>query len=513
MPATPTTPQAHLAIDLGAESGRIMVANFNHRGLTLEEAHRFNHVPVDTPTGLCWDITGLWREIVAGLKLAAKLCHARGWTPVSVGADTWGVDFALIADSGAMLGLPSCYRDPAFQGAMQRVHNRVAEPDIYHATGIQTLPFNSLYQLDHHLRNTPETLHAAHCILFIPDLLHWLLSGTMKVERTIASTSQMLDARTGSWNHPLLHQLGLPHALLPEPVDPGTAIGHLRPSLAQATGLPAHLRIIAPASHDTASAVAAVPYADRPHAAYLSSGTWSLLGVELDAPLINKDTHTHNFTNELGTDGRVRFLKNIAGLWLVQQARAQLLEQPHDHEDLSYATLTSLAAQSEPLRSIFPANHPSLAAPGNPGSPDNMVHRIRKLCAASDQPEPQTPGQIIRACLDSLALEYRATLHTLQQLTGQTITTLHIVGGGGKNQLLNRLTADATQTRIVVGPYEASAAGNALIQARACGILDPDASTAQLLGDHITETLDPNPDQAKAWADAAERYATLNPAA
>ncbi|MEM7577132.1 MAG: rhamnulokinase family protein [Planctomycetota bacterium] len=496
---------AHLAIDLGAESGRVMVGVFTPDGLTLHEAHRFLHVPVDTPNGSCWDITGLWREICVGLKAAAALCASLGWTPVSVGADTWGVDFALMGRSGVMLGLPSCYRDSKFPKAMPRVHQRVAEPEVYAATGIQTMPFNSVYQLDERLRAGPEAVHAAHTLLFMPDLLHWLLSGVMKVERTVASTSQMLDARTGTWNRTLLEQLGLPDAILPEPVAPGTHVGTLRESLAQTTGLPATVEVIAPATHDTASAVAAVPYTQRNGAAYLSSGTWSLLGVELDEALISDATHAAGFTNELGTNGRVRFLKNIAGLWLVQQSRAQFQEQADADEDLSYAHLTQLAAEAPPLRSVFPANHPSLAAPGN------MADRIRALCTACGEPEPQTPGQIIRACLESLALEYRATLGQLEALTETAIHTLHIVGGGGQNQLLNRLTANATGKRVVVGPYEASAAGSLLVQARACGTLANNA-TPQPLGPHVVEAgLEPDAASETLWDDAAERYAALSP--
>ncbi|MEM1026660.1 MAG: rhamnulokinase family protein [Planctomycetota bacterium] len=497
---------AHLAIDLGAESGRVMVGVFADGGLTLEEAHRFLHVPVDTPNGLRWDVTGIWREIVDGLKQAAVLCASHGWTPVSVGADTWGVDFTLMGRSGVMLGLPSCYRNPSFVEAMALVHHRVPEPEVYAATGIQTMPFNSLYQLDERLRLTPEAVHAAHTLLFMPDVIHWLLSGVMKVERTIASTSQMLDARTGTWNTDLLHKLGLPESILPEPVDPGTEIGTLRESLVETTGLPETLKIIAPGSHDTASAVAAVPYTQREGSAYLSSGTWSLLGVELEDALINDDTNAAEFTNELGTGGRVRFLKNIAGLWLVQQSRAQLREDGLTDEQANYAALTQAAAEAEPLRSVFPANHPSLAAPGK------MVDRIRALCAACGEPEPQTPGQIVRSCLDSLALEYRATLGKLEALTNMTIHTLHIVGGGGQNQLLNQLTADATRKRVVVGPYEASAAGNLLVQARASGTIAADATTTELLGSHVVDNgLEPNAESKATWDDAAKRYTALNP--
>ncbi|MEM8782880.1 MAG: rhamnulokinase family protein [Planctomycetota bacterium] len=497
---------AHLAIDLGAESGRVMVGVFTDAGLTLEEAHRFPHVPVDTPTGLCWDVTGLWREICAGLRAAATLCDTKDWEPVSVGADTWGVDFALMGRSGAMLGLPRCYRDAVFNDAMARVHERLSEPEVYAATGIQTMPFNSLYQLEESLRAMPEAVHATHTLLFMPDLIHWLLSGVMKIERTIASTSQALDARTGSWNAGLLRKLGLPEAILAEPIDPGTQVGTLRGSLTDATGLPATLKVVAPASHDTASAVAAVPYEQRQNSAYLSSGTWSLLGVELDDALINDDTNAASFTNELGTDGRVRFLKNIAGLWLVQQSRAQLRGDGLPDDQASYAALTQAAAESEPLRSVFPANHPSLAAPGK------MVDRIRALCAACAEPEPQTPGQIVRACLDSLALEYRSVLGKLEALTDTTVRTLHIVGGGGQNQLLNRLTADATRKRVVVGPYEASAAGNLLVQARACGTIAADATTTQLLGPHVVEPgLEPDAAAKATWDDAAKRYAALAP--
>ncbi|MEM6460187.1 MAG: rhamnulokinase family protein [Planctomycetota bacterium] len=496
-------PSTHLAIDLGAESGRVIVGTLDAGRLSLHEAHRFRHLPVPTPAGLCWDLTGLWRHILDGLRAAGEYCAAEGLTPESVGVDTWGVDFALLSKQGVLLGLPRCYRDPAFDDAFDRVTQRLEPRAIYEATGIQLMALNSLYQLEARYTQEPELFDSGGTsgggsLHFMPDLLHHLLSGVATVERTIASTSQMVDARTGDWNRGLLQQLGLPDAMLRTPVDPGTVIGPITPEVAAATGLPASVRVVLPPGHDTACAVAAVPTEPNSSWCYLSSGTWSLLGAELDAPRIDDATAAANFTNELGVTGTVRFLKNISGLFLVQEVRRDLQRRG---DDLDYPELTALAGEAEPGRCLVPVADPAFARLGDAAS------RLQRYARQTGQPVPETPGQLVRACLDSLALEYRRTLAQLESLLGRTFDVLHVVGGGGKNQLLNQLAADATGKPVVVGPEEATAAGNVLVQAIGCGHL-PDLTAARRVVRDSTELSRVEP-SGTDFTGSAERYAAL----
>ncbi|MCS7032731.1 MAG: rhamnulokinase, partial [Phycisphaerae bacterium] len=453
---------AHIAIDLGAESGRVMVGVINRDRLTLREAHRFAHLPVPTPAGLCWDVTGLWRSILEGLRAAGKLASAEGIDLLSVGVDTWGVDFALLSPGGQLLGLPLCYREPSFQQAFERCVARLTHRQIYDSTGIQLMPINSLYQYEHRNRTDPAAVAAAKSLLFMPDLFHWLLSGKAVVERTIASTSQMVDARTGEWNRQLLQFLQLPCEPLGAIVDAGTVIGTILPEVARSVGLPETLKVVAPPAHDTAAAVVAVPTSGGDDWAYLSSGTWSLLGAELSAPIINDASADANFTNELGFARTVRFLKNIAGLWLVQECRRQWERQGNP---MDYTHLTAAAEQAPPLRTLIPVNDPAFAAPGE------MADRIAIYARQTRQPVPQSPGEFIRCCLESLALEYRRALQTLQRLINRQIAKLHIIGGGARNGLLNQMTADATGATVLAGPFEATACGNILGQAIGLGRL------------------------------------------
>ncbi|MEM8739345.1 MAG: rhamnulokinase family protein [Planctomycetota bacterium] len=493
----------HLAVDLGAESGRVIVGTLADGRIHLHEAHRFRHLPVPTPAGLCWDLTGLWRQVLDGLRLAADHCATENLTPVSVGVDTWGVDFATLAPGGALLGLPRCYRDPAFHDAFERVTAAVPPRELYDATGIQLMPLNSLYQLESRHRQDPALAERARHLAFMPDLFHWLLTGVAATERTIASTSQMLDVRTGDWNRPLLDRLGLPHAFLQPPTDPGTPLGPLLPEVARATGLPAEVCVVLPPSHDTASAVAAVPAEPGDDWCYLSSGTWSLLGAELHAPCITDAAADAPFTNELGIQGTVRFLKNIAGLWLIQELRRDLERQG---QPLEYAQLTEHAAAAAPFRTLLPVNDPAFAQPGQ------AIERIRRYARQTGQPEPESVGQLVRAGLESLALEYRHTLRTLEATLGRSFSTLHIVGGGGKNRLLNRMTAQATGKPVVVGPEEATAIGNLLTQALGTGRLAGlDELRAAVRASVSPERIDPSPADLDAWEAPAERYRALPP--
>ncbi len=490
---------AHIAIDLGAESGRVMLGVIDGGRLTLREVHRFLHLPVPTPAGLCWDVTGLWRSILDGLRAAGQVAGAEGIQLLSVGVDTWGVDFTFVSKTGTMVGLPMCYREPAFAAAYARCIDRIGTSAIYDGTGIQLMSINSLYQYEHRFNVDPKLFEGT-SLLFMPDLFHWLLSGKVSIEMTIASTSQMVDARSCWWNLGLLRSLELPSKPLGMIVEPGSAVGAIRYEVAKLTGLPETLPVVAPPSHDTAAAVAAVPTVGGDSWAYLSSGTWSLLGAELDRPCITPESAAANFTNELGAGGKVRFLKNISGLWLVQQCRRQWEDAG---KSLTYETLVNDAAGVVPLRTLIPVNDPTFAAPG----PD-MCDRIARYARQTEQPVPQSPGEFVRACLESLALEYRKTLHTLSTLLGRKYETLHIIGGGGKNMLLNQMTADACGVTVVVGPYEATASGNVLVQAIGLGRVRDLHEARQIVRDSFElKTVEPN--DAPAWAAAAKKYGVL----
>ena len=448
---------AHLAFDLGAESGRAMFGILQNDRVELIETHRFANTPVHLPSGYHWDTTGLFREILQGLKLAGEAARERRVPLVSLGVDTWGVDLGLVSHSGQLLGLPFCYRDERNPPAMQRVLEHIGERRLYQTTGIQSLAFNTIFQLDAQKHAEPTMLDAASSMLLMPDLLHYFLSGERVHEETIASTTGMLDARTGDWARDLLADVGIETHMLGDVTPAGSRIGKLRAALAEAAGVD-RLDVILPCSHDTASAVAAVPVDTNEEGgwAYLSSGTWSLLGAELDEPILTDEARQAGFTNERGVGGKIRFLKNIAGLWLVQQVRADLATRGETYD---YETLTELAADAEHFRTLIDPGHAPFASPGN------MIDKLATHARDTDQPIPETPGQMVRACLESLALTYRDTLDSLERLTGERVTRLHLVGGGGRNSLLNQMTADATARPVHVGPYEATALGNVLTQA------------------------------------------------
>jgi rhamnulokinase len=450
----------YLAVDLGAESGRVIIGVLENDRLRLEEAHRFTHECVWLPTGLHWDITGIWREIIVGLRKAAAWTRTNGVEVVSVGVDTWGVDWALLDRAGELVGLPHAYRDPRNQTAYERVLTTLGEEHIYQTTGIQFMPLNSLYSLFAHGQADPPALKAADALVFIPDLFHYWLSGKRTVEATIASTSQMIDCHAGGWAGEMLGELGLPTNILGRLTPPGTVIGSLLPQIAEQTGLTAAVRVVCPASHDTASAVAAVPARAGTSWCYLSSGTWSLLGAEIAEPCVSAAAQAASFTNELGVNGTFRFLKNIAGLWLVQECRRDLARLGREFD---YVELTRLASEATPLRTIVDPAHSEFQQPGN------MLQKIADFARKTGQPVPNSPGEYARCVLESLALAYRDKFQLLESLLNQRFDVVHIVGGGGKNQLLSQMTADATGRQVVVGPHEATAIGNALVQAMALG--------------------------------------------
>ena len=450
----------YLAIDLGAESGRVIVGILENERIRLEEVHRFLHEPVWLPTGLHWNITGIWSEIIAGLRRAAEWSKDNSIELVSVGADAWGVDWALLDKSGELVGLPHAYRDPRNAAAYDAVVKKLGADRIYQTTGIQFMPLNTLYSLYAHQQADPHAFATADQLVFIPDLIHYWLSGERTVEATIASTSQMIDCRTGDWARDMLADVGLPTTILGRTTPPGTTIGKLRAKIAEETGVPKSLRVVAPAAHDTASAVAAVPSEPSTNWCYLSSGTWSLLGAELSKPCVTAAAQAASFTNELGINNTFRFLKNIAGLWLVQECRRDYKRQG---QEFDYVTLTKLATDATPLRTIVDPAHPSFQIPSG------MLEKVTDFARSTSQPVPSSPGEFIRSALESLALAYREKLSTLESILEQRFDTINIVGGGGRNSLLNQMTADATGRRVVVGPYEATAMGNVLVQAMALG--------------------------------------------
>lgn len=490
------------AVDLGAESGRVVLGLFDGQKLALEEAHRFPNLPVraggDATGTLQWDILRLWNDIQDGL---ANVVTTHGNQLAGIGVDTWGVDFGLLDETGALLGNPTHYRDSRNDGMMDLAFETVPRREIFERTGLQFMPFNTLFQLlALKSQNSPQ-LEIAQSLLFVPDLLNYWLTGVKSGEYTIASTSQMLDARTRSWDEDLLRKLNLPTNILPNLVAPGTTLGALRGEVASRTGLDPSTRVVVPGSHDTASAIVAVP-AQGENWAVLSSGTWSIMGVELDEPLINDRTAELNFTNEGGVGGKIRFLKNIAGLWLVQECRRTWLRAG---EEFSYGELTARAAQAQPFYAIVEPDDASFAAPAN------MPQAIAAYCERTGQSTPKNEGAMVRCCLESLALKYRWTLEKLEELRGEKIEVLHIVGGGTQNRLLSQLTADCIKRPVIAGPVEATAIGNILTQAIARGEL----STVQDARDVVrnsfeVETFLPNAATATQWESAYNKFLTFH---
>ncbi|MBM4020875.1 MAG: rhamnulokinase [Planctomycetes bacterium] len=444
-----------LAVDLGASGGRVMSGAFDGRLIELEELHRFENGPVTLAGQMVWDLPRLWQEVTTGLRAAATR-HGRGVS--SVGVDTWGVDFSFLAADGSLLANPVCYRDPRTNGMIDVATATVPRAEIFAATGVQFMELNSLYQLLAMRRAGSSVLTAAERMLMIPDLFHWLLSGQASNERTNASTTQCFDPATGDWAFPMLERFGLPRGIFGPIAEPGQTLGRLRPELASDTGL-AGVRVVLPGTHDTASAVAAVPAdeppSDRPDWCYVSLGTWALVGAELAHPLVTPECLARNFTNEGGIGRTTRLLKNICGLWLVQQCRAAWQRAG---QKWSWDQLTALAAEAPPLVTLVDPNDPSLVAPAD------MPAAIRGLARMAGEPEPESTGATVRAALESVAAAIRRTIGELDALLGRRLGRVHVVGGGVKNRLLCQIIADATGRPVVAGPVEATAVGNLLVQ-------------------------------------------------
>lgn len=492
--------KAYLAIDLGAESGRIIAGVFDGTRIAMHELYRFVNSPLRLPTGLHWDLTGLWREIMAGTRRAVTWIRELGLPLVSLGVDTWGVDYALLGESGELLGLPHAYRDERNQPFFEHALDSIGRDKLYAATGIQFMALNTLYQLLAQSAAEPEMVAHARRLLFMPDLVHYYLTGNPVVEATIASTSQMLDPRTGDWAWSLLDELKLPVQMLGKIVPAGTTIGSPLPHVAVELGLDSDVRVITPASHDTASAVAAIPADPASHWCYLSSGTWSLIGAELEQPCLTDAAREAPFTNEGGVGGTIRFLKNITGLWLVQECR-RYFEQRGEAYD--YDLLNEAAASAAVFRTLVNPDHAEFLRPGR------MPEKIADFAERSGQPAPRSAGEFVRCCLESLALAYRHTLEMLENVLGRRFDVIHVVGGGAKNRLLNQMTADATGKRVAAGPYEATALGNLLIQAMGAGEVRDRFQVREIVAQTtIPETYEPR--DTGVWQRAYERYRELS---
>jgi rhamnulokinase len=483
-----------IAVDLGAGSGRALLGRVDSDGVLLEEVHRFHYTPRVRDGHLRWDFAALLAGVEEGIRRAGQAAAARGSSVASVGVDSWAVDYGLLDGEGRLLEEPVAYRDQRTDGVMEKVFDLLPRAEIFARTGIQFLQLNTLFQLFAHVREGLPG--AASRLLLVPDLCHHHLCGSLRSEHTNASTTQLLNARSGAWDDEIVSRLGLPLTLLPEVVPAGTILGPLLPGRAAALGVPG-VTVIAPATHDTGSAVAGTPL--RPGWAFLSSGTWALLGLERASPLLGEDVARANFTNEGGAFGTVRFLKNVMGLWMLESCRKEW-EAAGRRTDLG-SLLDGVAAVDGFPGLVFP-DHPRFFKPAS------MVSELRSSLRESGQGAPEEPVLLAKVVLDSLALRFASVVRTLETLTGQAVEGLHLAGGGSQNQYLNQATADATGRPVLAGPVEATAAGNLLVQAVAGGDVAALPEARQILA-RATTLKRFDPQGATAWADAARRYADL----
>jgi rhamnulokinase len=482
------------AIDLGAQSGRVVVGRFDGERLTIEEVHRFPNVPVLAAGTLHWDALRLYEEMLDGLA-AATAAEPPGID--SVGVDSWGVDFALVDRGGRLIGNPVSHRDRRTEDVMERVFARVPARELYERTGIQLMPINTIFQLVAMTEAGDRALEVAHRLLFVPDLFHFWLSGVASCELTNATTSQCYDPRAQAWATDILARLGLPAEVFRETVLPSSVLAPLRREVGERTRLRRAV-VVAPATHDTGSAVAATPLHDR-SSIYISAGSWSLVGMELDAPLITEETFAANLTNEGGLGGTVRLLRNVDGLWLLHECRRAWKE---DGQAWEFEELVRMAEDSPPLRSFVEPNDPRFLAPGN------VPDRIRAFCADTGQAVPSGAGSVVRCVLESLALKHRQTVQLLAGTTGATPHEVHIVGGGSRNALLCQWTADATSLPVLAGPGEATAIGNLAAQAIALGELASLDEARRVIRASFEPTVY-EPAASAAWLEAAERFDRL----
>jgi rhamnulokinase len=484
-----------LAFDLGAESGRAILGHLQDNTLELEEVHRFATGVTPVLGRLYWDVLRFFDEIQKGLQAASG--HA---DLGSVGIDTWGVDYGLLTSDGALLDNPRNYRDPRTAGVMERGLERVSRERVFAATGLQFMPINTLWQLLSMKQSAAPQLATAQSLLMIPDLLHYFLTGERCSEFTNATTTQFYDPRQRRWSTELFEAFDLPKHILPEIIEPGTRLGLIRDDVATTCGV-SGVPVVVPATHDTGSAVAAVP-AEGQDFAYISSGTWSLMGAELAEPNLSDAALRYNFTNEGGLGGTFRFLKNIMGLWLVQETRRTWQTEGRQ---LSYAELTTAAGQAPAFGSLIDPDDARFLPPGD------MATRLRAFCTETGQPPPESDGAVIRCILESLALKYRWVLARLEEVLDRRLDPIHIIGGGIQNQLLCQLTADATRRQVVAGPAEATAIGNLLVQAFGLGWLGSVAEIRQVVRASFAPRIyEPQGDSAR-WDEAYDRFCQLLP--
>jgi rhamnulokinase len=480
------------AVDLGAQSGRVAVGRFDGERLTLDEVHRFPNVPVRAGGTLHWDVLRLYGDVLDGLRAAGRTARL-----ASIGVDSWAVDFGLVDRHGALLRNPVHYRDSRRAGEFQAVLERVGRRELYERTGIQLLPINTLFELAAMAADADPALAAADRLLLIPDLMHHWLCGSEVSERTNATTTQCLDVRTGTWIGDILERLEIPARLLPDVVPPGTALGTIVADVSDETGI-GDVNVVATATHDTASAVAAIPLRGE-RSAYASVGTWSLVGVETREPVVTESAFRANVTNEGGVDGTVRVLRNITGLWLLHECtRIWSLEG----RGYSIGGLLGLAQSAEPLRSFVEPNDPAFVEPGD------MPARIVDYCRRTGQPQPSDDGAIVRCILESLALKHAQCVDVLGELTGRNIEEIHIVGGGAQNELLCRWTAAASGRAVLAGPPEATIVGNLLVQALALGELSSLDQGRELVRRSFATTAYEPADRPE-WLEARVRFAAL----
>jgi rhamnulokinase len=463
----------HLAIDVGASGGRVLAGGIHDSEVFLEEIHRFDNGPHFLGKRLVWNLLGIWEEIQIGLQKAAQKFSKR---VTSVGVDTWGVDYVLLDKNEDLVGPAFSYRDPRTHGVMQEAFQRISRSQIFAHTGLQFMELNTAYQLLSMRLEESPLLDIAERFLMIPDFLHWQLSGQQCNEFTNASTTQLLDPTSGQWSRPVIDALDLPSHIFLTPVQPGEVLGKITSRLAERTHLSPDVNVILPATHDTGSAVLAVPargFAQyEPDWCYISCGTWSLMGVETASPNLSEACQLFNFTNEGGIGGSTRLLKNISGLWIVQQCRERWAREGRV---LGWSELSRLASQAPSMVAVIDPDDPSFAAP------ENMPQAIREYCQRTSQRVPNSEGEIIRCALESLALRYRMVLEMLEQLVGHSLPTIHMVGGGVRNTLLCQFAANACNRPVIAGPVEATAIGNVLVQAIGGGQIDSIDQARQLV--------------------------------
>ena len=485
--------QTFLAVDLGAGSGRVMAAIHQDGRLSLEELHRFDNPGTDLPGGSFWNLIGLYRDILEGLR---KGVEAHGDSIVSIGIDTWGCDHGFIGTEGALLGQAHQYRDPRFEGMADVMHGLMSEADIYAHTGIKTNFYNSSLHLLAEVRRNPALTNAQN-MLFVPDILAYWLTGIQAVERTVASTSQLLDPKTGDWAWEVIETLGLPKQVFGKIVAPGTILGPVREEVARHIGKRG-IPVVASASHDTASAVAGIPMEGSGNL-WLSSGTWSIMGIESSDAVTTPEALAAGFSNELGVNDTVRLLKNIGGLWLLQECKR---EWELEGEKLDYGTMAHLAEEAEPFSALIDPDDAVFASPGE------MPQKIAAWCDKTGQKVPKDKGTILRVATDSLALKYRMVYEAACKLSGRQFETLHAGGGGIQNEALSQATANALGIPVIAGPVEATSCGNVIIQMIATGSIADLKSGRELIRQSF-EFKTYQPENKAEWDQAYERFKAL----